>query len=117
VESLGHEEQVLGRAYDARLMRRLMAYVRPYKGSAFLALLFILSASALSVLPPYLTKVAIDRYIRNADMGGLNLVAALYVATLAGTFGFSFGQTCDWRSSGTFRNSMWLSSTEILSAG
>jgi ATP-binding cassette subfamily B multidrug efflux pump len=93
VESLGHEEQVLGRAYDARLMRRLMAYVRPYKGSAFLALLFILSASALSVLPPYLTKVAIDRYIRNADMGGLNLVAALYVATLAGTFGFSFGQT------------------------
>ena len=93
MESLGHEEQVLGRAYDARLMRRLMTYVRPYKGSAFLALLFILSASALSVLPPYLTKVAIDRYIRNADMGGLNLVAALYVATLAGTFGFSFGQT------------------------
>jgi ATP-binding cassette subfamily B multidrug efflux pump len=93
VESLGHEEQVLGRAYDARLMRRLMAYVRPYKGSAVLALLFIISASALSVLPPYLTKVAIDRYIHNADMGGLNLVAALYVATLAGTFGLSFGQT------------------------
>ena len=93
MEAHGHEEQVLGKAYDARLMGRLLTYIRPYRRSAALALLFIVSASALSVLPPYLTKVAIDRYIRNGDLGGLNLVAALYVATLAGTFALSFGQT------------------------
>ncbi len=88
-----HEEQVLGRAYDARLMRRLMTYIRPYRTSAVLALLLIICASGLSVLPPYLTKVAIDRFIRNGDLPGLNLVAGLYVATLGAVFGLSFGQT------------------------
>ncbi len=88
-----HEEQVLGRAYDARLMRRLMAYIRPYRKSAALALFLIVCASALSVLPPYLTKVAIDRFIRNGDLPGLNLIAGLYIATLAAVFGLSFGQT------------------------
>ncbi len=93
MEVHGHEEQVLGKAYDARLMRRLLTYIRPYSHSAALALLLIVSASALSVLPPYLTKVAIDRYIRSGDLAGLNLIAVLYVATLAGTFFLSFGQT------------------------
>ena len=93
MEAHGHEEQVLGRAYDARLMRRLLTYIRPYRRSAAMALLLIVSASALSVLPPYLTKVAIDRYISSGNMAGLNLVAVIYVATLAGTFALSFGQT------------------------
>ncbi len=93
MEVHGHEEQVLGKAYDARLMRRLLTYIRPYGRSAALALLLIVSASALSVLPPYLTKVAIDRYISRGNVAGLNLVAVIYVATLAGTFVLSFGQT------------------------
>ncbi len=88
-----HEEQVLGKAYDARLMRRLLGYIRPYRKSAVLALLFILAASALSVVPPYLTKVAIDRYIQTGDLAGLNLVAGAYVLTLAAVFVLSFGQT------------------------
>ncbi|NWG13239.1 MAG: ABC transporter ATP-binding protein [Acidobacteria bacterium] len=88
-----HEEQALGKAYDARLMRRLMAYVRPYRKSAALALLLIISSSALSVLPPYLTKVAIDRFIQNGDLAGLNLIAFLYIVTLAAVFILSFGQT------------------------
>ena len=88
-----HEEQVLGKAYDARLMRRLLTYIRPYRKSAVTALLLIICASALSVLPPYLTKVAIDRFIAGRDLAGLNLVAGLYVATLAAVFALSFGQT------------------------
>lgn len=93
METHSYEEQVPGKAYDARLMRRLLTYIRPYRKSAALALLLIVSASALSVLPPYLTKVAIDRFIRSRSLGGLNLVAVLYIATLAGTFALSFGQT------------------------
>jgi ATP-binding cassette subfamily B multidrug efflux pump len=89
----GHEEQALGKAYDARLMRRLLAYIRPYRGSAFLALCYIISGSALSVLPPYLTKIAIDRYIRNRDFAGMSFIAGLYLLTLAATFAFSYGQT------------------------
>jgi ATP-binding cassette, subfamily B, multidrug efflux pump len=88
-----NEEQVLGKGYDARLMRRLMGYILPYRGSAALALLYIIAGSSLAVLPPYLTKVAIDRFIRTGDSIGLSLIAGLYVLTLAAVFGLSFGQT------------------------
>ncbi len=88
-----HEDQVFGKAYDARLMRRLLAYIRPYRGSAFLALLYILTASSLSVVPPYLTKIAIDKYITTKNLPGLSLVSALYLATLGANFAFSYGQT------------------------
>src|SRR5437867_1386873 len=88
-----HEEQVLGKAYDARLMRRLLTYIAPYRGSAALALFFIVTASALSVLPPYLSKVAIDQYIQRRDLAGLNTIACLYMLILLAQFGLGFGQT------------------------
>ena len=88
-----HEDQVLGKAYDARLMRRLLAYIRPYRRSAYLAILCLLAGSAFSVVQPYLTKVAIDRYIRENNMHGLSQVAVLYALTLVLVFGLSFGQT------------------------
>jgi ATP-binding cassette subfamily B protein len=88
-----HEEQVLGKAYDARLMRRLLRYIRPYRGSAALAFCYIIAGSALSVLPPYLTKVAIDRYIRTSDLAGLHGIAVIYILALLGSFAFSYAQT------------------------
>ncbi len=88
-----HEEQALGKAYDARLMRRLLAYIKPYRRSAFLAVLCLIAGSALSLLQPYLTKVAIDRYIRNGDLAGLNQIAILYVLTLIFVFALSYGET------------------------
>jgi ATP-binding cassette subfamily B multidrug efflux pump len=87
------DEQVLGKAYDARLMRRLLTYIRPYSKSAALAVFYILAASGLSVLQPYLTKLAIDRYIRSNDLHGLTLIALCYLGTLAAVFALSFGQT------------------------
>ena len=88
-----HEEQVLGKAYDAQLMRRLLRYIWPYRSAAALAFLYIILGSALSVLPPWLTKLAIDRYIRTSNLGGLNEIAGLYILALLGTFIFSYGQT------------------------
>jgi ATP-binding cassette subfamily B protein len=88
-----HEEQVLGKAYDARLMRRLLTYLKPYRTSAMLSLAFILAASALTVIQPYLIKVAIDSYIHSRDYAGLNIIAIAYLLTLAGEFGFNFGET------------------------
>ncbi|MBM3791625.1 MAG: ABC transporter ATP-binding protein, partial [Acidobacteria bacterium] len=88
-----HEEQVLGKAYDARLMRRLLSYIRPYRKSAAAALLLIIAGSGLSVLPPYLTKIAIDRHIGRGDLDGLNSIAALYILTLLAVFLLSYGQT------------------------
>lgn len=88
-----NEELVLGKAYDARLMRRLLAYLKPYRGSAYLAIVCLLFGSVFSVLQPYLTKVAIDRYIRSDNIAGLNKIAILYIGTLVLVFGLSFAQT------------------------
>ncbi len=57
------EEEVLGKAYDARLMRRLLAYIRPYKLPVFAALVLLLFNALLQVLGPLLTALAVDRYL------------------------------------------------------
>jgi ATP-binding cassette subfamily B protein len=88
-----NEEQVLGKAYDARLMRRLLAYIKPYRGSAYLAIACLLGGSAFSVVQPYLTKVAIDRYIRTDNAAGLTYVALFYILTLVFVFALSYGET------------------------
>jgi ATP-binding cassette subfamily B multidrug efflux pump len=58
-----HEEEILGKAYDARLMRRLLAYLRPYRGVVTFALIAIFFYGLLQAVPPYLMKVEIDRYL------------------------------------------------------
>jgi ATP-binding cassette, subfamily B, multidrug efflux pump len=57
------EEEVLGKAYDGRLMRRLLRYLRPYKWHVVVALAAIILKSAADVLGPFLTKIAIDKYL------------------------------------------------------
>src|SRR5215475_10398042 len=88
-----HEEDVLGKAYDARLMRRLITYLRPYKLQVALATAAIIGHSVLELAPPYLVKLVIDRYIPAGDINGLSFVAALYLATLAGSFVLDYAQT------------------------
>ena len=58
-----HEEEILGKAYDSRLMRRLLAYLRPYTRVVVLALIAIFFYGLLQSVPPYLMKVEIDRYL------------------------------------------------------
>ena len=87
-----NEEEVLGKAYDARLMRRLLGYLRPYSGAAAAAVVCLIAGSALSILQPYLIKVAIDEHISKYDISGLGFIAAIYVLTLIGAFGLSYGQ-------------------------
>ena len=81
-----HEEEVLGKAYDARLMRRLLTYLRPYTPRVAVAIAAIIGHSLLELAPPYLTKVVIDRYIPAGDLSGIGLVAGLFLLTLAGSF-------------------------------
>ncbi len=57
------EEEVLGKAYDGRLMRRLLKYVRPYKVEVVIALVLLLVNAALQVVGPLLTELAVDRYL------------------------------------------------------
>ena len=58
-----HEEEVLGKAYDSRLMKRLLRYMRPYRWQVVVALISIVLKAIADVLGPFLTMVAIDRYL------------------------------------------------------
>jgi ATP-binding cassette, subfamily B, multidrug efflux pump len=88
-----HEEDVLGKAYDARLMRRLITYLRPFKAQVALATAAIVGHSALELLPPYFVKLAIDRYIPARDLYGLTTMAAMFLAALLGSFVLDYVQT------------------------
>lgn len=76
------EEEVLGKAYDGRLMKRLLGYARPYAPQVVGAILLTVFISALSPLRPYLTKIAVDDYISIGDNNGLLMIAGLLLATL-----------------------------------
>lgn len=101
------EEEVLGKAYNSRLMRRLLGYMRPYRGFVALSLFFLLLQSVLQVLGPLLTKIAVDRYLAPSPTrvptpidpylpatawNGLAAVGLLYLGVLLGTFVFEFAQ-------------------------
>src|ERR1700688_3783782 len=58
-----HEEEVLGKAYDSRLMRRILGYLRPFRWQVTVALISIVLKAGADVLGPFLTMVAIDRYL------------------------------------------------------
>jgi ATP-binding cassette subfamily B protein len=87
------DDDVLGKAYDARLMRRLLYYLRPYHAQAGLALAAIIAASVLQLAQPYLMKLAIDRYIPARDLHGVNVIAGAYLLILVGSFCLEYTQT------------------------
>ena len=88
-----HDEEILGKAYDAALMRRLLTYLRPYKPQVALALVAIISASVLQLAQPYLMKLAIDRYIRAGDLAGVDRIAIVFFAIIIASFLLEYGQT------------------------
>src|SRR3954463_16337564 len=63
-----HEEEILGKAYDSRLMKRLLTYLRPYGGQAAVSLVAILLRPILDILGPVLTAIAIDKYLAHGAL-------------------------------------------------
>lgn len=88
-----HDEEILGKAYDAVLMRRLLRYLKPYLPQVALALAAIIAGAGLQLAQPYLVKVAIDRHIAPGNLEGLGLLALLFLGILAGAFLLEFLQT------------------------
>ena len=101
------EEEVLGKAYDSRLMKRLLKYLRPYTWQVAIALAAIILKAGADVIGPYLTKIAIDKYLVRADgthslldrwlsstpLVGIAQIAGIYVGLLVSTFFLEFLQT------------------------
>jgi ATP-binding cassette subfamily B multidrug efflux pump len=104
---MASEEEVLGKAYDSRLMKRLLTYLRPYKWQVAIALASILLKAGADVLGPYLTKIVVDRYLApvrglhtpldrflsNSALAGIAQIAALYVGLLVFSFLLEYLQT------------------------
>ncbi len=88
-----HDDEILGKAYDGRLMRRLIGYLRPYWARAVLALAAIVAYVGFQLAQPVLVKRAIDEHIAVGDFAGVTTVALLYLGTLVGAFAAEFVQT------------------------
>src|SRR5215831_17355380 len=104
---MAQEEEVLGKAYDSRLMRRLLTYLRPYRWQVSIAIVSIIGKSFADVLGPYLVKVAVDRYLAPAKgaasgmwnwlspnpLTGIAQISSIYFGLLIFTFVLEFLQT------------------------
>jgi ATP-binding cassette subfamily B protein len=104
---MAQEEEILGKAYDSRLMRRLLTYLRPYRVHVGVAIVSIILKSIADVLGPYLVKVAVDRYLAPAKettsglwnwlsprpMTGIAQISTIYFGLLVFTFVLEFLQT------------------------
>jgi ATP-binding cassette, subfamily B, multidrug efflux pump len=102
-----HEEEVLGKAYDSRLMKRLLTYLHPYRLQVVIALIAIVLKAGADVLGPYLTKVAVDKYLAShteahslldrflsdRPQTGIAQIAGMYVGILLFSFLLEFTQT------------------------
>jgi ATP-binding cassette subfamily B protein len=104
------EEEALGKAYDSRLMKRLLRYLRPYWRFVFASLALLVVDSLLQSIGPLITKMAVDRYLVPAGhtqtlfpwlntwlspdaLTGLTQLATLYSAVVLLGFVFDFAQT------------------------
>ena len=88
-----HDEDVLGKAYDGRLMRRLLTYVRPYRRLVGGALTLLFTEGALQLVGPLLTRRVIDVAVPMHDVALVQRSVILLGAALAAQFGCSYGET------------------------
>jgi len=88
-----HEDEILGKAYDKRIVRRLMGYISPYRKRVAVGVLLLLSTALVDLSGPYITKIAIDRYVLSGDSSGLLGMCALYMAILVVGFALRYLQT------------------------
>ncbi len=88
----GYEEEVLGKAYDSRLMARLVRYLRPYGLQVAGAVILLMLASLAAVIGPYLTMIALDEAIPSNDGRQLALLAIVYLTVTVMVFVFQYVQ-------------------------
>jgi ATP-binding cassette subfamily B multidrug efflux pump len=88
-----HEEEALGKAYDSRLMRRLLTYVRPYRLLVAGALVFLCLEGMLQLVGPILTQRVIDVALPRHDYSVIWKAALVFLGALAAQFICSYGET------------------------
>ncbi len=86
------DDDAIGKAYDSRLVKRLLPYMRPYRWRVGLALVLLLATTALALVQPLLVQQAIDRDIAKGKTGDLWWIVSLYVGVLVLMFAFRYIQ-------------------------
>ena len=86
------EDRVIGKIYDRELLGRLLKYGLPYWYLIVFAVLMIIVAAGLDILGPYITKVAVDKYIIPKDYNGLINIVLIYIGILVGSFSIRYFQ-------------------------
>ena len=92
LRSFGQHDEDEGRAFDRRIVLRLLAFLKPHWRKMALAFVTMLVSTALSLATPYLVKIAIDQYITQGNTAGLDKVALLTAAAFIGLFAASAAQ-------------------------
>jgi ATP-binding cassette subfamily B protein len=87
------DDDALGTAYDGRLVRRLLAYVRPYAPLVIGSVLFLFGEGAIQLVGPLLTRRVIDVALPAHDYAMVRTAALLFALALLGQFGCSYGET------------------------
>ena len=87
------QDEAFDKNYDARLLRRLLVYLRPYRGLTGFAVLLLLAGAGLALVGPALTQRALDIAIPARDTGLLGTLALLFLAALVLEFLVEYGQT------------------------
>jgi ATP-binding cassette subfamily B multidrug efflux pump len=88
-----HDDDEIGKVYDPRLARRLMAYTRPYGGLVAGAVTLLLVEGALQLVGPLLTRSVIDQAIPAGDTAAVTRATILFALALAGSFVAQYGET------------------------
>jgi ATP-binding cassette subfamily B protein len=78
------QEEIIGKVYDVRLIKRLWRFMRPYQRLFWLAMLLLPLQQAFGLAQPYLMKIGIDQYIGGRDLAGLQTVGLLFLGALIG---------------------------------
>ena len=86
------EEEALGKAYDARLMRRLLRYLKPYRWRVVGAIALLLSAASLQIVGPWLVQLALDDAIPESNGQLVGVLATAYLAAAVASFWLEYGQ-------------------------
>src|SRR5258708_11141004 len=102
------DDEILGKAYDSRLMKRLLGYLRPYGWQVTVGLTAIVLKAAADVIGPYLTKTAIDKYLASGigrphglldswlssdPLKGIGPIGMLYIGAQLACFVLEYTQT------------------------
>jgi len=87
-----YDDEIIGKAYDAKLMKRILLFTKPYIRLIVAGVALTLLAAFLQLLGPYLTKLAIDEYIAKKNIDGLSIILVIYLAVIIFIFATQFFQ-------------------------